>query len=78
MTGEVLLNHGAELVPLDVGSLIAEVKQGPQLEAWVGDGEVDRVRLREGSRLLEMGVLVDVEDAPDLVVREVLVVVAAL
>src|SRR5712691_9235958 len=48
--------------------LILEMKDEPELKAWVRDGEVDAVQVRKCEGLIEARVLVTVEDAPDLAV----------
>lgn len=55
--------------PVEVGRLILEMEDEPQLDAGVRDCELDPVAPRQVNCLLEVRVIIDIEDAPDLVVR---------
>ena len=55
------------VVAHDKGSLVSEVQQEPQLDAGVRDGEPDVVLLGETQGLIELGVLIAIKDAPNLV-----------
>jgi hypothetical protein len=56
-------------VPLEVGRLVLEMQEEPELQARVRHGEVDAVARCEVDGLGEVRVLVPVKDTPDLVVR---------
>jgi hypothetical protein len=53
---------------LYVGHSVFEMKDEPELKTGIRDGQVDAVPGRESDSLVEVGMLVSVEDAPDLVV----------
>ena len=53
---------------LQVLCLVLEMKDEPELKAGIRDGQVDAVPVREVDGPCEVGVLVTVEDTPDLVV----------
>src|SRR4051812_38597573 len=53
------------------------MEKEPELEARMGDGETDAARVRRAARFVQTRVLVDVEHAPDLIVAEVVIALAA-
>jgi hypothetical protein len=50
--------------------LFLEVKECPELEAWVRDGKLDSVRLGLLLRVSQLGMFIRIEDAPDFVEAE--------
>ena len=83
VTGEQVLNvGGVKLFPLDgpevagptlsvatidMGGPIFVMEDEPEFEAGVGESDADVALLSFVDRLGEVGVLVDIEDAPDFV-----------
>jgi hypothetical protein len=55
-------------VAIEVSSLVAEVEDEPQLDAWVGDDDADPVRGCLVERLGPVRMFISVEYAPDFVV----------
>ena len=70
---EVPLQCCASLVTFDVRSLVLKMKQRPNFEARIRDGELNRIRRGELSRLVELGMFIYVEDPPNLVQFEILI-----
>jgi hypothetical protein len=77
VAGHVLLTFVVERPALDVGMLIAKVKQRPQFEARVGYRHLNRIISGLVSCFWQEAVLVYVENAPDLVVAEVRVLLSS-
>lgn len=73
VAGQVPLKKDCHRATLDVRALILEVEQSPQLEARVRYSQLDAVVLSELPGLIEIGMLVDVEDAPNLIEQQVVV-----
>jgi hypothetical protein len=74
--GPVLLKELGERLPPYVPVLLGEVEQQPQLEAGVGNRELNSVFAGDYACLIQTLVLIDVEHAPDLVVAQVVVTFA--
>ncbi len=55
------------LVAVECGGLVLLVEDEPEFEAGIGERDVDPASAGLGDGLFEVRVLVDVEDAPDLV-----------
>jgi hypothetical protein len=67
---QVALQPAPGVSPFQVGSLLLEVQQRPQLEAGVGDGQVDSIVPSLLAGIRQVGMLIDVENTPDLVKTE--------
>jgi hypothetical protein len=57
----------------DMCRVVLEVEKGPELEAGVGDREINPIVSGLLPRVVEMGVLIHVKDAPDLVIGQELI-----
>lgn|SRR5215218_366404 len=56
-------------IALDIGGLLDEVEEEPKLDARVRNSQVDLVTASQLDRLVESRVLIDIKDAPHLIVR---------
>lgn len=66
---KLLAHAGLDVAAVDPRRLLANVEQEPQLDAGPGHRNVNPGALGGAHRLVESMMLVDVEHAPDLVVR---------
>jgi hypothetical protein len=60
-------------LPFDVSALILEMQQGPELEARIRHRELDPVVLCQPHGLIQVGMHVNIEDTPNLVVEKIVV-----
>jgi hypothetical protein len=67
-TAEKLRGTALRCLPLKARSPVLEMKDEPELYAWVRDSQFDAVPVREVDRLRKVWMLITVEDAPDLIV----------
>ena len=67
-TAKKLRGTALRCLPLKVRSPVLEMKDEPELYAWVRDSQFDAVPVREVDRLRKVWMLITVEDAPDLIV----------
>ena len=67
-TAEKLCGTALRCLALKVCIPVLEMKDEPELYAWVRDSQFDLVPVREVDRLRKVWMLITVEDAPDLIV----------
>jgi hypothetical protein len=54
--------------PVDRGVLVVKMQHEPELDAWVGQRDIDFPGFRQLERTDDIGMLIDVKDAPVLIV----------
>ena len=70
IVGQMPLETPTSFAAIKESRLFLEVKECPELEAWVRDGKFDSVRLGLLMRVSQLGMLIGIENAPEFVEAE--------
>ena len=65
LAAQVLPRGSLSTIALDIGTLRFEMKEEPELDTWTGDCKADALARCKLDRLIETGVLIDIENAPE-------------